>query len=120
MATQIKVKRTRDRDEKIVYLSRQEAVGLIQNLIVLLTDPIGGGVTNMMVYCEDPKATPYRLFLIPRRPETPQHKVNVTVSGVCVEADSEAEAIALTKAVKARARAKKGKKVGIRKYRRRT
>ncbi|MCK9567481.1 hypothetical protein M0R72_00865 [Candidatus Pacearchaeota archaeon] len=115
MATQVKVKRTREKHEKVIYLSRQETVGLIQNLIVLLTDPIGGGVTNMMVYCEDRRKNPYRLFLIPRRPEPVAAKkpYRFTVNGVVVEADSKDAATALAQEIR------KGKKVVIRKHRRR-
>jgi hypothetical protein len=115
MATQIKTNKNQNMNDKILYISRQEAVGLIQNLIELLTDPIGGGVTNMMVYCEDRRKNPYRLFLIPRRPEPAAAKkpYRFTVNGVVVEADSKDEATALAQEIR------KGKKVVIRKHKRR-
>lgn len=74
MAIQIKTKRTRDKGEKIIYVSRGEAVMLIKNLITLLTDPVGGGVTNMLVYPEDLKEIPYRLYLIPQRDSVVKEK----------------------------------------------
>jgi hypothetical protein len=116
MATQIKVNKKHDRDKKIIYLSRQEAVGLIQNLIVLLTDPIGGGITSLMVHCEDRRRNAYRLFLVPRKPENPPYKVDV--DGIMVEADSLTDAVKLVDVVKGKKKLK-GKKNDIRKYRRR-
>jgi hypothetical protein len=66
MATQIKTnKRTCEGRERIIKLSRAETVNLIKNLIDLLTDPVGGGIVNTVVNCEDPKEGTYRLYLSP-------------------------------------------------------
>jgi hypothetical protein len=68
MATQIKTnKKTDSGRERIIRLSRVETVNLIKNLIDLLTDPVGGGIVNTVVNCEDPKEGTYRLYLSPEK-----------------------------------------------------
>ena len=64
MATQIKTKKSIDtEDTKTIYLSRNETVGLIKELLDLLT--IGGGLSGIRVYDENNKNT-YRVYLIPQ------------------------------------------------------
>ena len=66
MAKQVYVK-NRLEEEKIIQLSREEAVMIIKNLIDLLAGVGGGGIVNTTIYCEDPKEVPYRLYLTTRR-----------------------------------------------------
>ena len=64
MATQIKTKKSIDTESsKTIYLSINETVGLIKELLDLLT--IGGGLSGIRVYDENNKNT-YRVYLIPQ------------------------------------------------------
>jgi hypothetical protein len=75
MATQIKTKKSIDTESsKTIYLSINETVGLIKELLDLLT--IGGGLSGIRVCDEDINS--YRLYLIPQKPEAElkQSKVN--------------------------------------------
>jgi hypothetical protein len=67
MATQIKTKNRDSMAERIIYLSKEEAIGIIHNLINLITDTGARGIDNTVVYCEDDKEIPYRLYLIPKK-----------------------------------------------------
>jgi hypothetical protein len=56
--------------ERIIYLSKEEAAGIIRNLFDLITDTGPRGIYHTLVYCEDDKEIPYRLYLIPQKEST--------------------------------------------------